>query len=376
MTVEDEILTQLPDLASRRVGGSVLVANDEFFAERENLIRPEEPVFRPLTFTNKGQEYDGWETRRRRREPGDHDWAIVRLGIPGVPKVIVVDTAFFKGNFPPFATVEGCGVDGYPDVDDLVDAEWETIVDHAALNGDAKNVFTVDSRTRYTHIRLKIFPDGGVARLRVHGEAVADPRWLTDVPLDLAALVNGGSVAECSNWFFSLPNNMLQPGESRFMADGWETARRRDDGHDWAVIGLAAPAIPRVVEIDTTHYKGNAPDRVSMSGFVGGEWVPMLVDQRLQPDTSHRFRVELDRPVSQVRLDIFPDGGIGRVRVYGRLDDEAARGLAARWFGALPAAQAVRVLVDDRGFGEAEAKQVVAGRGAGVSAEVIALLVG
>lgn len=373
---EDEILTQLPDLASRRVGGSVLAANDEFFAERENLIKPEEPVFRPLTFTNKGQEYDGWETRRRRRESGDHDWVIVRLGIPGVPKVVVVDTAFFKGNFPPFATVEGCGVDGYPDVDDLVGAEWETIVDHAPLKGDSKNVFAVEGDTRYTHVRLKIFPDGGVARLRVHGEAVPDPRWLTEVPFDLAALANGGSVLECSNWFFSLPNNMLQPGESRFMADGWETARRRDDGHDWAVIGLAAPAIARVVEIDTTHYKGNAPDRVSLSGLADGEWVPILAQQRLQPDTSHRFRVDVDRPISQVRLEIFPDGGIGRVRVYGRLDDETALGLAARWFGSLPVAQAVGVLMERCGLDEVAARQLVANRGGEVPGDVIARLVG
>jgi allantoicase len=373
---ENEILTQLPDLASRRVGGSVLAANDEFFAERENLIKSEEPVFRPLTFTNKGQEYDGWETRRRRRESGDHDWVIVRLGIPGVPKVIVIDTAFFKGNFPPFATVEGCGVDGYPDVADLVGAEWETIVDHAELHGDSRNVFTVDGGTRYTHIRLKIFPDGGVARLRVHGEAVPDPRWLVDVPLDLAALANGGSVVECSDWFFSLPNNMLQPGESRFMADGWESARRRDDGHDWAIIALGAPVIPRVVEIDTTHYKGNAPDRVSLSGLVDGAWTPILAEQRLQPDTSHRFRLEVDQPISQVRLEIFPDGGIGRVRVYGRLADDATRGLAARWFGALPVAQAVRVLVADCGFDEVAAKQLVENRGGELPAEVIGRLVG
>lgn len=373
---EDEILAQLPDLASRRVGGSVLAANDEFFAERENLIKPEEPVFRPLTFTNKGQEYDGWETRRRRRESGDHDWAIVRLGVPGVPKVVVVDTAFFKGNFPPFATVEGCGVDGYPDVADLVGAEWETIVDHAELSGDCRNVFAVEGAVRYTHVRLKIFPDGGVARLRVHGEAVPDPRWLVDVPFDLAALVNGGSVVECSNWFFSLPNNMLQPGESRFMADGWETARRRDDGHDWAVIGLAAPAIPRVVEIDTTHYKGNAPDRVSLSGRLDGEWVPILAEQRLQPDTSHRFRVDVDQAISQVRLDIFPDGGIGRVRVYGRLDEETARAMAARWFGALPVAQAVGVLVDECGFDEVTAKQVVENRGRELPGDVLARLLG
>lgn len=333
---EDELLAQLPDLASRRVGGSVLAANDEFFAECENLIKPEEPVFRPLTFTNKGQEYDGWETRRRRREAGDHDWVITRLGIPGIPKVVVVDTAFFKGNFPPFATVEGCAVDGYPDVADLVDANWETIVERAELRGDSKNVFRVDGSTRYTHIRLKIFPDGGVARLRVHGEAVPDPRWLADVPFDLAALANGGTVVECSDWFFSPPNNMLQPGESRFMADGWESARRRDDGHDWAIIRLAAAAIPRVVEIDTTHYKGNSPDRVSLSGLVGGEWVPILAQQRLQPDTSHRFRVAVDRAVEQVRLDIFPDGGIGRVRVYGRLTEDAVGALTERWSRSLP----------------------------------------
>jgi allantoicase len=330
---EDE---RLPDLASRRVGGSVIAANDEFFAERENLIKPEEPVFRALTFTNKGQEYDGWETRRRRRESGDHDWVIVRLGIPGIPRTIVVDTAFFKGNFPPYATVEGCGVDGYPDPAELDDANWETIVGHAELRGDSKNVFTVDGSTRYTHIKLKIFPDGGVARLRVHGEAVPDPRWLTDVPFDLAALVNGGSVVECSNWFFSAPNNMLQPGESRFMADGWETARRRDDGHDWAVIRLGATAIPRVVEIDTTHYKGNAPDRVSLSGLVDGEWVPILAEQRLQPDTSHRFRVDVEQPIEQLRLEIFPDGGIGRIRVYGQLTEQTVSDLTARWRSALP----------------------------------------
>ncbi|HEX3785743.1 MAG TPA: allantoicase [Pseudonocardiaceae bacterium] len=379
-----EALVQLPDLASRRLGAGVLAANDEFFAERENLIKPEEPVFRPLTFTNKGQEYDGWETRRRRRESGDADWVIVRLGAPGIPRAIVIDTAFFKGNYPPFASVEGAGFEGYPDIDELTNGDWETIVDHAPLRGDTKNVFTVDGSTRYTHIRLKIFPDGGVARLRVHGEVVPDPRWLADVPLDLAALASGGSVVECSNWFFSLPNNMLQPGESRFMADGWETARRRDDGHDWAVISLAAPTIPRVVEIDTTHYKGNAPDRVSLRGrpedlveqaeqpagqpaeTASQGWVPILTEARLQPDTTHRFRVAIDRPISQLRLDIFPDGGIGRLRVYGRLTGEAGRGLAVRWFASLPVGQAIRVLTGDCGLDELTAKQHAGNRGPGV----------
>ncbi len=342
--------SQLPDLAARRLGGAVLAASDEYFAESENLIHAEEPVFRPHTFTNKGQEYDGWETRRKRRDPSDHDWAIVRLGVPGIVHTVVVDTAFFKGNFPSFASVEGCGVDGYPGVGDLLDEDWQIVLPRSPLQGDTKNVFTVDGEHRYTHLRLRIFPDGGVARLRVHGTAVPDPRWLADVPFDLAALVNGGVVVRCSDWFYSPPNNMLQPGESRLMGDGWETARRRDAGHDWAVVRLAAAARPTVLEIDTTHYKGNAPDQVSVSGIDARHalddeqaWRPVLPRTRLQPDTAHRFRVDVTEPVTHLRLDVFPDGGIARFRAFGRLTDEGADGLSARWLGALSPARAQRV---------------------------------
>ncbi|HEY3750217.1 MAG TPA: allantoicase, partial [Pseudonocardiaceae bacterium] len=190
--------SQLPDLASRRLGGGVLASSDEFFAEQENLIRPQPPEYRPYTFTNKGQEYDGWETRRKRRDPVDHDWVIIRLGIPGIVHTVVVDTAFFTGNYPPFASVEGCSVDGYPAPDELLAQEWATVVPRSPLAGDTKNVFTVDSAERYTHVRLRIYPDGGVARLRVHGSPVPDPTWLTGRPFDLAALANGGSAAECS----------------------------------------------------------------------------------------------------------------------------------------------------------------------------------
>jgi allantoicase len=324
--------TQLPDLASRRVGGSVLAANDEFFAQRENLIKPAPPEFRQDTFTNKGQEYDGWETRRRRSEPGDHDWAIIRLGIPGTVHTVVVDTAFFKGNYPPFCAIDGCHVDGYPT--ELTG--WQEIVPRSPLNGDTANVFTVAGNRRYTHIRLRIFPDGGVARLRVHGTPVPDPQWLTELPFDLAALANGGKVVRCSNWFYSPPDNMLQPGESRYMSDGWETARRRDSDHDWAVIRLAAPALPQVLEIDTTHYKGNAPASVSVTGTDANPddesaWHPVLPTTSLLPDTPHRFRVTVDTPVTHLRLDVHPDGGIARFRVYGRLTDKGRDQLTEAW---------------------------------------------
>ncbi|HWM04928.1 MAG TPA: allantoicase, partial [Actinophytocola sp.] len=197
--------TLLPDLASRRVGGSVVWANDELFAERENLIRASEPVFQPATFGHKGQIYDGWETRRR-REPGT-DEAVIRLGLPGVVHGVVVDTAFFTGNYPPFCSVEACGVEGYPTPAELADADWQTLVPRAPLAGDTKNPFDVNDSRRFTHVRLTIHPDGGVARLRVHGEPVADPRLLDLTSMDLAALENGASIAGCSNMFYSSPAN-------------------------------------------------------------------------------------------------------------------------------------------------------------------------
>ncbi|HEX4722585.1 MAG TPA: allantoicase [Pseudonocardiaceae bacterium] len=324
---------QLPDLASRRLGGGVVAANDEFFAERENLIKPTRPEYRPHTFTNKGQEYDGWETRRRRDD--GHDWAVVRLGIAGTVHTAIVDTTHFKGNYPPHCAIDGAAVEGYPDTHELLAADWEPLIEKSPLTGDSQNTFSIGGTRRHTHVRLRIFPDGGVARLRVHGTPVPDPQWLGDIPFDLAALANGGTVVECSDWFFSPPNNMLQPGESLVMSDGWETARRRDDGHDWAVIRLAAQATPRVLEIDTTHYKGNAPGSVEVSAGDGeATWRPLLARTDLRPDTSHRFRVSTDEPATHLRLDIYPDGGIARFRAYGRPTETGMAGLVANWHAA------------------------------------------
>lgn len=343
---------RLPDLASRLFGGSVVAANDEFFAEPENLIKPTEPEFRQHTFTNKGQEYDGWETRRRRDERGDHDWVIIRLGIPGIVRAVVVDTTFFTGNHPPFASLEGLGAEGYPTPAMLLAGEWIPILDRIPLAGNTPNVFTPStSDTRYTHVRFRIYPDGGVARLRVHGTPVPDPRWLADVPFDLAAQVNGGAIERCSDGFFSPPENMLQPGPSRFMGDGWETARRRDAGHDWAVIRLAAPAVVRVLEIDTTHYKGNAPDRIAVSGLdarkadptADADWRALLPETPVLPDTPHRFRVVAAEAVTHLRLNMFPDGGVGRLRVYGTVTAAGIKALTAAWRTTLPPAHAQQI---------------------------------
>ncbi|GAA4580611.1 allantoicase [Planotetraspora phitsanulokensis] len=318
--------TRLPDLALRTYGGAVVAANDESFAEREALIRPGPPAFQPHTFGAKGQLYDGWETRRR-REPG-HDWAIVRLGLPGVIRGIVIDTAWFKGNYPPHASVEACAADGWPAPGDLAErTDWVEIVPPGALKGDAAHQFEVADPRRFTHVRLNIFPDGGVARLRVHGEVVPDPVFLTGLTVDLAALENGGLVIACSDEFYSSPNNVIAPGRPRNQAEGWETARRRDGGNDWLIVALAGAGTVAVAELDTANLVFNAPGWASVSGIDAGQaalddpgaWFPLLPRTRLQPDTRHRFRLDSDRRMTHARLDIYPDGGLGRLRLLGTL---------------------------------------------------------
>ncbi|GGQ54351.1 allantoicase [Couchioplanes azureus] len=325
-----EEFTRLPDLASRIFGGGVVYANDEFFAAADHLVDPATPVFAPQTFGHKGQVYDGWETRRR-REPG-HDTAIVRLGAPGVIHGVDIDTAFFTGNYPPYASVDGCALEGYPDAKQLAEAQWVPLVPRSPLAGDSQNLFAVDSQQRFTHVRLTIYPDGGVARLRVHGDVVPDPRLLPAV-IDVAAAEHGARIASCSNMFYGHPQNMINPGIARSMGDGWETSRRRDDGNDWVLVQLAAPSVVELAELDTSHFKGNAPGSATLRGIdtrTGllddpDDWFELLPQIRLSPDTRHRFPVPVVPVATHVRLDIFPDGGMARLRLYGRPDDAVLR---------------------------------------------------
>jgi len=235
----------LPDLASRRLGGSVIYATDELFAAKENLIKPEPPVFVAGEFGAKGKIYDGWESRRR-REPGN-DYAIIRLGVPGIVHGVAVETSFFTGNYPPQVSVEAVSVDGYPSAAELSGAPWRPLVERSPAAGDARNWYPVAAPQHCTHVRLSIYPDGGVARCRVHGQPLPDPRFLTGT-IDLAALENGGQLIECSNAFYSSALNLIMPGRPASMADGWENSRRRDGGLDYAAFELATTGSVAQVE--------------------------------------------------------------------------------------------------------------------------------
>lgn len=323
--------TELVDLASERLGGVVLAANDEFFAPKENLLKPAAPIFVADKYTDRGKWMDGWETRRSRKPT--YDWCVIKLGLPGRIRGIVVDTSFFKGNFPARASLEACAATNDASIESLVTPaqRWTEILPETVLIGDSQNRFHITSPERFTHMRFKIFPDGGVARLRVYGEVLPDwdaiERGAQEI--DLAAVEHGGVIASSSDKFFGAPSNLILPGASLGMFDGWETRRRRGPGHDWAVVRLGAPGAIRRVDVETSFFKGNFPESCSLdacraasgdSAPVNFAWTEILPRTPLEADARRVFEKELHAPTeaTHVRLNIYPDGGVARLRVFGQ----------------------------------------------------------
>jgi allantoicase len=329
--------TALADLASARLGGRAIAASDDFFAPRSNLLKPQAPIFIPGRFTARGKWMDGWESRRR-RTPG-HDWCVVRLGVPGIVRGVDVDTSFFTGNYPSHCSLDALATSRAvaPALAAREGAPWTELLPKVALTGNAHNYFTIpagaQSAKPWTHLRLNIFPDGGVARLRAYGDVTVDwtaPRRAGSLH-DLASIASGGLVLGASDMHFGARDNMIMPGRARNMGDGWETRRRRGPGHDWAIVRLGATGVISRVEIDTNHFKGNYPDTASIEACLAPgaaldelsrvQWVELLPRTKLQAHRRHFFKRELRRigPVSHVRLNIFPDGGVSRFRVHGTL---------------------------------------------------------
>ncbi|GAB2903932.1 allantoicase [Paralcaligenes ginsengisoli] len=322
--------TRYANLASADFGAKTLSCSDEFFAAADRMLQSSEPVFIVGKFDDHGKWMDGWETRRRRN--GGHDSAVIRLGLPGAVKGLDIDTSHFTGNFPPAASVQACHSKGDPDAG----TQWTEIVAARSLSGDSHHFIEIVGDDRvWTHLRLNMLPDGGIARLRVYGQAACDWNAKDASALyEVSALENGGRIAAYNNAHFGAPFRLIMPGRGINMGDGWETRRRREPGSDWCLIELGHAAIVEKIEIDTAHFKGNYPDRVSIQAARVAEstdeslvtqamfWPELLGEQKMEMDKQHFFDgAQIGRigPVTHVRINMFPDGGISRVRIWGRL---------------------------------------------------------
>ena len=318
--------SQWVNLSLEQLGARVLFASDDFFAEKENLLKPGRGVFIPDKYTERGKWMDGWESRRKR--VAGHDHCIVRLGLAGVLKGLDIDTNHFLGNHPPFASVEAC----YSEKDATDSSDWVEILPKSFLGPGMQNLFQIHDQRPFNHLRLHIYPDGGVARLKAYGEVHVDPdHFSKGGEFDLAAMVNGGRVLACNDMFFSSRDNLIIPGRGINMGDGWETRRRRIPGNDWLILKLGKEGVVQRAVVDTLHFKRNFPDGCSLEaarvnpdeeeGLIleNLDWTPLLSRVPLQADREHEFSGELldIGPVTHIRLSIYPDGGIGRLRLFG-----------------------------------------------------------
>jgi allantoicase len=353
---------QLVNLASERLGARAIQVNDEFFGAKENLLKDARPVFIEGKVTPRGIWVDGWETRRR-RNPGN-DWCIVRLGLRGKLRGVVVDTSYFKGNFPERCSIEACDLgEGppYPGEKKKLKAartRWIELLPESQLDGDKPNFFSISHEGCFTHVRLRIYPDGGVARLRVYGEVVPARNLASRAEFDLAAIENGGDVIAASDDFFGGARNLLMPGPALNAMDGWQTRRRRGPGHDWAIVKLGLPGVIRRIEVDTSYFPGNSPEGCSLdvcynqgpsdAAISPNAWKQLLPAAKLKLGNLHVFRAQLRSagPATHVRFNIYPDGGVARLRILGRAERPADRLRGVELFNHLTPAQARTALLD------------------------------
>jgi len=325
---ESPTFTKLTDLAAERLGGKVCYATDDFFAEKENLIAATRGIFITDKYTERGKWMDGWESRRK-RTPG-HDWAVIELATSGKIKGFDIDTNFFLGNHPPHASIEATNLKNVDNNIDWESVAWTQILPKSHLDAGSQNFYECQSDEIFTHLRLHIYPDGGVARLRVYGEVFKNWNNVSATEeIDLAAAINGGKAIACNDMFFSAMSNLIMPNRGVNMGDGWETKRNRTpNNRDWVIVKLAHKGNAARIVVDTCHFKGNYPDSCSIEFCVsesddlaGAHWQTLLPQQKLSADHEHKFVNEIlkENAATHVRLNIFPDGGVSRLRIFGKI---------------------------------------------------------
>jgi allantoicase len=311
-------------LEQPRLGTRVIYATDDFFAAKERVIDAAAPVFIDDKYDDHGKWMDGWESRRKRTE--GHDFCVIRLGVPGAIRGFDIDTSYFTGNYPPQASIEACASD-----DESPEEGWVELLSKTDLSGDSHHFLEISDDRIWTHVRLHIYPDGGIARLRIFGEVRANFDGV-DGFVDFAAIENGGRAIACSDEHYGSMHNLNVPGRGVNMGDGWETARRRGPGNDWVIVAMAQPGVIERIEVDTAHFKGNYPGRVSLEAgrFESDalatpdsrDWQTLLPETKLKMDQQHYFEtLEALGDVSHIRMSIYPDGGISRLRLFGRVGD-------------------------------------------------------
>ena len=315
------------NLLDPRLGAEAVSASDDFFAPKERMPNPDPAVFVPGKYDDNGKWMDGWESRRKRTEGYDH--CICKLGLAGRISGFDIDTSHFTGNYPPAASIDVCNVTGTPDAK----TEWTTIVPATSLQGDSHHFVPATQDGVFSHVRLNIYPDGGVARLRAYGRPTVDWQGLDrSPPLNLAAIEMGAYAVSCSDQHYGTPMRLLYPGRGVNMGDGWETRRRREPGNDWCIIALGHAGRISKIEIDTAHFKGNFPDRCSIQAALVASstdqsvvtqsmfWRTLLPEQKMAMDKQHLYTGEIADLglVSHVRLNVIPDGGVSRLRLWGQ----------------------------------------------------------
>ena len=332
MTINNSI-QGLVNLASPKMGTKILAFSDDFFGEVTRMLNDKDPIFIEDKYDNHGKWMDGWESKRRR--DGGNDWAILKLGSSGIISKIEIDTSYFTGNFPPFFSLEGI----YSETDPNKDSNWKSLIAKTNLIGDCKNNFELNLKEKFNFVRLQIFPDGGVARIRLFGEVKYNwDRFNNEEIIELSSLKLGGSILAYNNAHYGDVSALLSEGRGKTMGDGWETRRRREPGNDWIIIKLAQKGIIEKIEIDTAHFKGNYPDRASIQAISidknittkdliqsSENWDVILDETKLTADNIHEYEINSNSKAeaTHIRLNIYPDGGVSRLRIFGKkLDDK------------------------------------------------------
>jgi len=317
----------LIDLAQPRLGSKVIFKTDDFFASAHRIIDPAPPIFKEGLFDKNGKWMDGWESRRKRTS--GHDFLIIKLGKAGLISKVDVDTSHFNGNQPSMISLEGCNSKS----DNIKNLKWKTIIGKKKTKANNQHLFKTSSKSIFTHIKLNIFPDGGVARLRLYGNISKENNNFRNKKINLASLLNGASVIACNNEHFGKAENILAPGKAKNMGDGWETRRRRDKGFDWLILNSIKGERIEKIEISTHHFKGNFPSHCSLqAAFISNKkssfsivkssnkWKFLMNKVNLSANKTHKFKNKLmkNNKINFIKINIFPDGGISRFKIFGK----------------------------------------------------------